>query len=392
MYQMMKNNEGFNNAHWEPVSGSVESTYVDLSMLVTFGEYDLPPGGMDNPRKSNYTFIIMATPGTDDDSTQAYADFTQMCKDASIWAYDQPEIDTNCCDVAGDANNDGACNVGDAVYLINLIFRPALCVTDPPIGCPPPCMAEGDANVDGSVNVGDAVYLINLIFRPAMCATNPPIGCPPGCEPPSSGSLVAWYTFDEGSDITAHDASGHGNHGTLMNGPTWTTGIHGGALLFDGNNDYVNVPDAPSLDINGPGITFMAWINSPNLIQAGWVIGKGQGYQGYWVLPGAYGGSVSYGITAGGDNTERSVAVDLPIDTWLHFCVVYDGSFMRFYLDGVARDSGQKTGDIDPTDYPLYIGKDGIVSSKYFRGKIDEVKIFDCALTPAEINSEMLGR
>ena len=62
----------------------------------------------------------------------------------------------SCCNVPGDANHDGATNVGDAVFLINYVFR---------AGPAPTCMDEGDTNSDCQVNVGDAVFLINYVFR-----------------------------------------------------------------------------------------------------------------------------------------------------------------------------------------------------------------------------------
>jgi hypothetical protein len=62
----------------------------------------------------------------------------------------------SCCDMAGDANNDGKVNVGDAVYLIGYVFRG---------GPGPPCLQEGDANGDSKINVGDAVYIISYVFR-----------------------------------------------------------------------------------------------------------------------------------------------------------------------------------------------------------------------------------
>ncbi len=61
-----------------------------------------------------------------------------------------------CCDLPGDANNDGSVNVGDAVYIINYVFKS---------GPVPPCKCEGDANGDNAINVGDAVYLINYVFK-----------------------------------------------------------------------------------------------------------------------------------------------------------------------------------------------------------------------------------
>lgn len=63
---------------------------------------------------------------------------------------------SGCCNLAGDANNDGGVNVADAVFLINHVFKG---------GAAPPCLQEGDANGDGNPNVGDAVRLINYVFR-----------------------------------------------------------------------------------------------------------------------------------------------------------------------------------------------------------------------------------
>lgn len=63
---------------------------------------------------------------------------------------------SNCCVHAGDANDDGLVNIGDAVYVVSFIFRG---------GATPPCLQEADANADRSINVGDAVYLVNRLFR-----------------------------------------------------------------------------------------------------------------------------------------------------------------------------------------------------------------------------------
>jgi hypothetical protein len=185
VYEAMKNRVGFSEDYiWEANPEAPESTETDVSMLITFGEYDLPPGspvGWTNAHKYSYTFALITTPGGQADSAQAYADFVQLCKDALTWiAADTTEmIITHCLNVPGDANNDGACNLGDATYVNNYVFKPAQCATNPPIGCPPQCPAEGDANGDGKVNLGDATYINNFVFRPAQCATNPPIGCPP---------------------------------------------------------------------------------------------------------------------------------------------------------------------------------------------------------------------
>jgi hypothetical protein len=88
-----------------------------------------------------------------------------MVDNANAFIAAHSEMGCSCCDKAGDANDDGKINVGDAVYIISYIFRN---------GPPPPCLKEGDANGDGKINVGDAVYIISYIFRN---------GPPPVCRP-----------------------------------------------------------------------------------------------------------------------------------------------------------------------------------------------------------------
>ncbi|MCK5128015.1 MAG: dockerin type I repeat-containing protein [candidate division Zixibacteria bacterium] len=73
--------------------------------------------------------------------------------------YDQafePILTPTCCINAGDANDDGQVNLGDAVFLVAYCFKG---------GISPPCFSQGDTNVDGRVNIGDAIYMINYIFR-----------------------------------------------------------------------------------------------------------------------------------------------------------------------------------------------------------------------------------
>jgi hypothetical protein len=173
------NNNGYPAANWAPGGGLQdfpESTFVDLSNVVTFGEYDLPPGGTGgstNPRKFTYTVALVVTDGESSDSLQAYNDFLALCEEANDWIEAHPEIKRHCVDLPGDANNDGGINVGDQVRLVNYVFKPAACATNPPIGCPPPCLPEGDGNCDGAVNIGDAVFIGNYIFVSGSAAPCP---------------------------------------------------------------------------------------------------------------------------------------------------------------------------------------------------------------------------
>lgn len=70
--------------------------------------------------------------------------------------YWQNFASASCCTTPGDANNDDLINVGDAVFIVNYIFKG---------GDAPPCPEEADANCDVTINVGDAVYIINYVFK-----------------------------------------------------------------------------------------------------------------------------------------------------------------------------------------------------------------------------------
>src|SRR4030042_635941 len=79
----------------------------------------------------------------------------------------------------------------------------------------------------------------------------------------ASAYLVARLNFDDGTGGTAHDSSGNGNHGTLFGNPQWTTGHLGGALDFDGNGDYVDLPIS-SLLSSLTNSTFALWVDFSN--------------------------------------------------------------------------------------------------------------------------------
>ncbi|NMC43327.1 MAG: hypothetical protein GYA46_05355, partial [candidate division Zixibacteria bacterium] len=143
IYDKMKNNDGFSTFS----STAPESLYTDLSTLITFGEYNLD---------TNDTICVVKVLAGVKTGQTAFTNAITAGK-AFITAHAGMGCgSTSCCDVAGDANNDGKVNVGDAVYIITYVFR----------GGPAPiCMQEGDANGDGKVNVGDAVYIITFVFR-----------------------------------------------------------------------------------------------------------------------------------------------------------------------------------------------------------------------------------
>jgi hypothetical protein len=200
--------------------------------------------------------------------------------------------------------------------------------------------------------------------------------------------LVAAYSFNEGAGSTVGDASGTGNAGTI-NGATWTTaGRFGNALSFNGTSSFVTVPDSPALRLTA-GVTLEAWVN-PSTVTPAWrpVIFKGD--LDYWMQPTTAGGPPNGGVTIAGGSWHDTYATSvLPINTWTHLALTYDGSALRLYVNGSQVSSSSVTGTIRTSSNPLEIGADTIFYSHYFAGLIDEIRVYNRALSLAEIQNDM---
>jgi chitodextrinase len=198
--------------------------------------------------------------------------------------------------------------------------------------------------------------------------------------------LVAAYAFDEGAGTAVADISGHGNNGTLANATWTTTGKFGKALVFNGSNALVTIPDSPSLRLT-TAMTLEAWVNPP-VVNAGWkdVIYKGN--DNYYLEASTTTGPPAIGITVGTTHTEAFGAAALPVNTWTFLAATYDGSMLRFYVNGAQVSSQPRTGSIVTSFNPLQIGGDSIYG-QFFQGMIDEVRVYEVALTPGQIQADM---
>ena len=204
-----------------------------------------------------------------------------------------------------------------------------------------------------------------------------------------AAGLSAAYAMDEGSGTTISDKSGNNNTGTLTNGPTWTTGKYGGALLFDGVNDRVRVNDSNSLDLT-TAATFEAWVY-PTVAPAGWRTIMQKEVDAY-LLSASGGGSGNKPVSAGTVNGVCCVQVAgvaaLPVNTWTHVAASYDGSQLRLYVNGALVASTAVTGSYQVNTNPLWIGGNAVYG-EHFQGKLDELRIYNRALTQAEIQQDM---
>ncbi len=197
--------------------------------------------------------------------------------------------------------------------------------------------------------------------------------------------LAAHWKLDEGSGTTATDATGTGHDGILVGGPTWTIGRTGGALAFDGVDDGVVVTsggpyDAPS------ALTVAAWIHHPSL--GGWrsIVDKRDGFaDGYDLYV-----NTSSRLFMRVDDHTLAGAATVADDSWHHVAGVWDGSSIRLYVDG-QLDADAAVGSVSvDTVADLQIGR-GRSLTNLFAGLLDDLRIYDLALSAAEVQALFTG-
>ena len=202
----------------------------------------------------------------------------------------------------------------------------------------------------------------------------------------ATNGLVAAFSFDDGTGSTVNDASGSGNNGTAAN-TTWVTGHTGKALSFNGSSSRVTVPDAASLDLT-TAMTLEAWVRRSGTITH-WrdLIFKGD--DNYYLSASSDPNNrpVGGGII-GGTYGEAYGTATLANNTWTYLALTYDGAAVRLYVNGSQVRSTAKTGTIATSTNPLTLGSDPIYG-QYFSGQIDDVRVYNTALSAAQVQTDM---
>ncbi|NLX95994.1 MAG: LamG domain-containing protein [Rhodopirellula sp.] len=199
---------------------------------------------------------------------------------------------------------------------------------------------------------------------------------------------VAHWNFDEGNGTTLRDTSGNANHASI-HGAAWIRSGSGYALQFDGEDDYADCGNGPSLDIRGP-VTLSAWVHPmASSAQEPGVVGK---YFDSYAFT-LYRGGCWWYISGGGNN----VSTPIEAGRWHHVVGTFDGRTMRLYLNGAekARKESKATA-INPGKGFLMgaivadprAGNVATQARGHFQGMLDEVKLFDRALGWREVIAE----
>jgi hypothetical protein len=197
--------------------------------------------------------------------------------------------------------------------------------------------------------------------------------------------------FDAGAGHLAADASDNRSHAAFgglwaadLGEPGWVPGVSGAALRFDGEHHFLEVADAPNLDLQG-SMTVEAWIRRANADEKATVLCKGlPGGRNYQVRVTPGGGLQFLWETHDGGKNHGAEARNAIQDTlWHHLACVYDriGRESRIYVDGKLQGAAPDSGTATVNDLPLYIGvRQGEKSPKeWFAGSIDQVRLTaDC--------------
>ena len=204
---------------------------------------------------------------------------------------------------------------------------------------------------------------------------------------------IAHWKLDETGGFNAEDSAGD-NDGMLTGGNDWIPALIDGGLDFDGSNDYV---DVGSFDVSGSGITMMGWFNAEAIAtDDGRIVSKANGPNegdAWWQLSSTDSGSDRYlrmRIKAGGTTTTMAdSSVNLSTGQWYLAVATYSNATgdMKLYLNRTEIASGtHAVGGAVDTDaaVPVAIGANG-TAERFFNGVLDDVRVYDYALTATEI-------
>jgi hypothetical protein len=209
---------------------------------------------------------------------------------------------------------------------------------------------------------------------------------------PTNG-IAGWWPFNG----NANDESGNNNHG-IVNGATLSTDRFGQtnkAYNFNGLTSYIEIPNASNLQLTNnysisgwfnANVFFLSSTNDRRLISkvqpTGW-------YGGYEIFIGGNTNDIAHTGNVGGNNFVVGSS-GYNINNWYMFTVTYEGTTQNLYMNGVLVNSQPNTGSLQTSTLPLLFGKIG-GNSGYFDGELDDIGIWNRALTSAEITALYTG-
>jgi Concanavalin A-like lectin/glucanases superfamily len=225
--------------------------------------------------------------------------------------------------------------------------------------------------------------------------------------PTITNGLVSYYNFDEASGTVAMDLSGNNNHGTLksqygtVNIPLRVPGRFGGALHIGTAANYVEIAQSATLDaLLSNTFSVAAWVKI-DMATVQWYTfvtrWAGVASDQLFHLATSGGGDiphrfefVSYDSVGMAGHTIND-AITAPIDVWQHVASTYDGTTLRLYVNGIQVSSKDVSLTLVSNAHPTFLGimqrdrGSGVEFTKGLKGTLDEVRIYNRALTVQEV-------
>ena len=202
-----------------------------------------------------------------------------------------------------------------------------------------------------------------------------------------NGGLMAYWDFDEGSGGQLYDGSGNGND-AMASGVSWASGFVGLGGVFNGVSSFASIPLSPSLDISGPAVSISAWLNL-DVLPSGISTAFGPVFDSdedaYILYLDQANSELRFKVTDDDGDTERPGISESLLFTgsWIHVVGVYNGDEAMIYLNGELADYHVNTSlDNLQTGQVPQFGQNG---GNFFDGTIDEFKIYNRALSRAEV-------
>jgi len=234
------------------------------------------------------------------------------------------------------------------------------------------------------------VSLLLLLVSP-MLAVSTQLVKATGSGYTQPSGLVGFWNFDQGSGAIAYDSSGSNNQGTIY-GASWTTGRINGALTFDGLNDYVDCGNNEALDPT-QGATIEAWVNFnqlPSIANHIMEIASRSGGGTDLDLQIETDNKFKLFIGPGSPNVAMSNTV-VEANEWYHIAGTYQANnYVKIYVNGVLEKTTSISLARSTNPNNFSIGQSLLWPGRFFNGIIDEVKIFNRALSAEEIGAEYL--
>jgi len=208
-----------------------------------------------------------------------------------------------------------------------------------------------------------------------------------------TGGRVFEWKFDEGAGTTTADRTG-ANAGILINGPVWKSGsncVSGACLEFDGSNDYVSVQDVPSLEIAG-NLTLSFWVK-PDVLSNNFMPVVTKNYSKEWLVAVDARGTARAIAWRHGDGTVEYGTFDNVFtdgEIWYHIACsrTFSPKTLTCYKNGTKLGTVPYMKEITSGTTPLTIGSG---YSYYYKGLIDEVRIYDSALSLSAIRGDYIA-